>query len=106
MDSRATRAARQPSTAAEGELSQQPLAEDRPHGKRETTTIVARDVALPERPEHRLDARIEIAELERRLVLGRVVLQHVSRGPAGVGDHDVDAAADRALAPSERPRPR
>ena len=58
----ATRAAHQPSAAAEGELSQQPLAEHRPHGERQTTPIVARDVALPERPEHRLDA----ADRDRR----------------------------------------
>ena len=75
---------------------QQPLAEHRPHGERQPPAIVARDLGAPEAREHGLRLPIELAELQRLLVLGRVLPQRLRRRPAGVGDHHVHRPPDRA----------
>ena len=58
--------------ARDARLLQQPLAEHRPDGKRQPTPIVPGDLGAPERAEHRLNRRTEVAQRQRFLVLGRV----------------------------------
>jgi predicted permease len=85
-DPRAPRAAHQPSTASEGELVSSRWLRTA-HTANARDTVVARDI-VSSRTARGLDLRIEVAQLERSLVLGRVV-STLGR-PAGIGDDDID----------------
>ena len=62
----------------------------------------ARSPCTRTRPSTGFDRPVEIAELERLLVLGRVAQQAFARRPAGVGDDDVHRPIDGARHPARR----
>ena len=59
-----------------------------------------RDARAPELPEHRFAAWIEVAQLERRLVFGRVAREHIVCRPARVRDDDVNRSAQGVSDPA------
>jgi len=61
---------------------QKALAEHAPHGERQTPAIVTRNLRAPEAPGDELGVGVELAGVERHLVLGGVPHEPVERRPS------------------------